>query len=90
MGKWSKVWYDCLFKCDKENTVNLCGALKAWREEDLARGRAEGRDILNCLNNKLVQEGRIEDLIKAMDDLPYQNQLLQEYGLGYLVHSYCL
>ena len=62
--------------------IDMCTGLKEWLMEERSEGRAEGRDILNSLNNKLVQDGRIEDLIKALDDLPYQNQLLQEYGLG--------
>ena len=65
--------------------INMCGALKAWREEDLARGRAEGRaegrGILNSLNQRLSQDNRIDDLIKASGDIEYQNRLLQEYGL---------
>lgn len=69
--------------CEEEegDTVDMCGALKTWGERKTAEGRAEEREILNCLNIKLVQDGRIEDLIKALEDLPYQNQLLQEYGL---------
>lgn len=49
--------------------------------EDLARGRAEGRGVLNSLNQRLSQDNRIDDLIKASGDIEYQNQLLQEYGL---------
>lgn len=57
--------------------VNMCGALKAIREE----GREEGRGILNCLNQRLVQDCRLDDLIRAAGDMEFQNQLLQEYGL---------
>ena len=49
--------------------------------EDLARGRAEGRGVLNSLNQRLSQDNRIDDLIKASGDIEYQNRLLQEYGL---------
>ena len=50
-------------------------------EEGLEKGRKEGQDRINRLYQNLKADQRINDLMKAVDDLDYQNQLLKEYGL---------
>lgn len=55
------------------------------RERGLAEGRAEGKKEtlirVNCLNLKLNELGRVEDIIRAATDAEYQEQLFAEFGL---------
>lgn len=44
-------------------------------------GREEGRERINRLNRKLLEDGRDEDLRRAILDMEYQKLLLEEYGL---------
>ena len=53
------------------------------RKEGLEVGRTESRGIINELTKRLIQEGRMEDLKRSLDDHAYQDQMLKEYGLEY-------
>ena len=59
-------------------TVDMCTALKQLRAE----GHAEGIALLNTLNQKLVQDNRMDDLLRAVSDVEFQKQLLTEYELA--------
>ena len=59
-------------------TVDMCTALKQLRAE----GHAEGIALLNTLNQKLVQDNRMDDLLRAVSDAEFQKQLLTEYELA--------
>ena len=65
--------------------VNMCTGLKEWlleeREEGHKEGHKEGRSVLNVLNIKLAEAGRVDDILKAAMDNEYQDKLLAEYGL---------
>lgn len=56
----------------------MCTALKQLRAE----GHAEGIALLNTLNQKLVQDNRMDDLLRAVSDAEFQKQLLTEYELA--------
>ena len=43
--------------------------------------RDEGKDRINLLNQKLMEEGRLEDLKQSIQDKEYQQQLLKEYNM---------
>ena len=45
------------------------------------RGEKTGRQALSALLQKLLQEGRTEDINLALQDNEYQEQLLREYHL---------
>ena len=51
--------------------------MKLIREDE----REIGREMLNDLYKRLKADGRTEDLMKAIDDKAYQEQLMKEYGL---------
>lgn len=55
------------------------------REEGLKEGRAEGRvkaeTLLNSLNLKLLEDGRMEDLRRSLSDRNFQQALCREYAL---------
>ena len=53
------------------------------RKEGQEAGRMESRGIINELTKRLIQEGRMEDLKRSLDDHAYQDQMLKEYGLEY-------
>ena len=61
--------------------------MKTWereamiREEGKAEGKEKGRTLINELNRRLVEAGRLEDMVKAATDEAFQEQLLKEYGL---------
>lgn len=69
----------------KEEVGNMCTYSAAIRERAEEEGREEGRkeerERLHSLYQKLKADNRVDDLMKAVDDMDYQNQLLEEYGL---------
>ncbi len=69
--------------------INMCRAIRELIEdgklegkvEGKAEGRVEGRKRINELNRRLLRDGRQDDMIKAVQDAGYQEQLLKEYRL---------
>ena len=57
-------------------SVRLSGETRGRQE-----GRKEGRKILGILIQKLMQEGRMDEVEKALADDAYQEKLLHEYQL---------
>ena len=55
----------------------MCKALKEWMEES----KLEGEDRFACLTDKLLKEGRTQDLRRAASDKEYRDQLYRELGL---------
>ena len=55
----------------------MCTALRELEED----ARAEGRNLMNELNRRLIRDGRTEDLFRSIEDAEYQRQLLVEYGM---------
>ena len=56
------------------------GHSKGWNEGH-SKGRSEGEDRLNCLNCRLIEDKRFEDLESATQDKEYREQLYKEYGI---------
>lgn len=46
------------------------------------RGREEMANEINQLNSILLEQGRMDDLRRAVTDRAYQKQLMAEYGIG--------
>lgn len=61
--------------------MNMCTALRELEEDAREEGRVEGRDAMNRLIIYLMDEGRIDDLRRASRDMPYQENLMREYGI---------
>lgn len=68
--------------------------MKSWEHDKMMRdeGREEGKrlglaeaqkqiDRINALNQKLAEDGRMEDIIMASSNKEYQKKLLVEFGL---------
>lgn len=51
------------------------------REEAFADGEAKGEELINSLNERLVEDGRMDDLVKSLKDKAFQKELIREYGL---------
>lgn len=45
------------------------------------KGKRVGQKQINLLNQKLLADGRNEELIRACSDMEFQEKLLKEYGL---------
>ncbi len=58
--------------------------MNAWEEvlEERKEAKAEERSVMNSLNKRLMEDGRMDDLRRSFDDEKYQESLLAEYGLG--------
>ena len=62
-----------------DTAVEEC--IKEGMQEGIEKGREEGTERINTLYRKLKEDNRREDILRAVDDAGYQNQLLEEYGL---------
>lgn len=49
--------------------------------EGKIEGKKEAKDSLNKLNQALIQDNRLEDLIRSTTDLKFQEELFQEYHI---------
>lgn len=65
----------------REEVGHMCTYSAAIRERAEEEGREEERERIHNLYKRLKAENRMDDLMKAVDDMDYQNHLLKEYGL---------
>ena len=67
----------------KENTEVGVRYMNAWEEKALerAQGLEEGQARINKLNKLLYDAGRMEELLKSMEDKSLQKRLLEEFNL---------
>lgn len=63
----------------KEGMVDMCKATQALIDEGLEKGMEEGTTLINQLNSKLIEEGRMDDLKRATKDPKYQKKLIEQY-----------
>lgn len=72
-----------IYEFDEEREMKLIreDEREIGREEGLSAGKAIGREESRELYRRLKADGRTEDLMKAIDDKAYQEQLMKEYGL---------
>ena len=63
----------------------MCEALRELMKEEFDEERREGKKIgeslINELNQRLAQAGRVDDIIRASGDKAYQDSLIKEFGL---------
>ena len=50
-------------------------------EEERNEGEKAGENRVNELNLRLSKAGRMEDMMRAMEDKAFQKQLFEEFGL---------
>ena len=74
----------CQIKASEKTEVKY---MQAWEEKILIKqeGIAEGKQIgveqINRLNQRLIEQGRFDDLTKAASDKVYQEKLLKEFEI---------
>ena len=74
----------CQIKASEKTEVKY---MQSWEEKILIKqeGIAEGERIalerINRLNQKLIEQGRFDDLTKAVSDSVYQKKLLKEFKI---------
>ena len=74
----------CQIKASEKTEVKY---IQTWEEKILIKqeGIAEGKQIgveqINRLNQRLIEQGRFDDLTKAASDKVYQEKLLKEFGI---------
>lgn len=73
---------------EEEGSVDVCQAIQEIREEERMIGEKRGEKIgearaekrINELMKGLIQDGRMDDLKRSVNDRAYQEKLLAEYG----------
>ena len=74
----------CQIKASEKAEVKY---MQTWEEKILIKqeGIAEGKQIgveqINRLNQRLIEQGRFDDLTKAASDKVYQEKLLKEFEI---------
>ena len=74
----------CQIKASEKTEVKY---MQSWEEKVLIKqeGIAEGKQIgveqINRLNQRLIEQGRFDDLTKAASDKVYQEKLLKEFEI---------
>ena len=74
----------CQIKASEKTEVKY---IQTWEEKILIKqeGIAEGKQIgveqINRLNQRLIEQGRFDDLTKASSDKVYQEKLLKEFEI---------
>lgn len=63
----------------REGVYDMCEAIEAMVEEGRKEGCKEGCELTCILFKKLMQDDRMSDVKKAMEDYPYLQKLLEEY-----------
>lgn len=60
---------------------SMSGLGQSILEDGIEQGIEQGIEKINILNQKLILDGRNDDLIRSCKDKEFQKQLLEEYGL---------
>ena len=88
-GRWG--FHRIKRKYRKNGKVNLYQGLKDWIEDErmagriegliegLTEGRREGETLFINLTKKLLEDGRMEDLLRAIEDKEYREKLYSRY-----------
>ena len=70
----------CQVKASEKTEVKY---MQSWEEKILIKQAGEriGLERINRLNQKLIEQGRFDDLTKATSDSNYQKKLLKEFKI---------
>ena len=74
----------CQIKASEKTEVKY---IQTWEEkilikqEGIAKGKQIGVEQINRLNQRLIEQGRFDDLTKAASDKVYQEKLLKEFEI---------
>ena len=79
LGKQIRMEIEAREKARRDRVAEL---EYAWDE-----GMEQGQNLINELNARLLQDGRMDDLKRSTEDSQFQRQLLKEYDLGEKVNQ---
>ena len=65
----------------EEETVNVCKGLRDLQEKGRVEGIQIGAEHEQRLTKALLNDNRIDDLKRALEDLAFRQKLLEEYGI---------
>ena len=74
----------CQIRASEKTEVKY---MQSWEErimikqEGIAEGKQIGVEQINRLNQRLIEQGRFDDLTKAASDKVYQEKLLKEFEI---------
>ena len=66
------------YKLTEEGRQEMTATLQKMMDEEVTRGREEGRDMVNSLFKILIESGRMDDLKRSTEDTSYQAALMKE------------
>ena len=69
------------YEARQKAILNYNSQMSSSREEGIQIGEARGEARHKALCDRLLKDGRIEDLRKAVSDESYTKKLYKEYGL---------
>lgn len=61
--------------------VEMQQQYKNGLNDGMEQGRKDAHDKINRLNKKLIEENRMDELAKTVNDTDYQKRLMKEYGI---------
>ena len=65
----------------EEEKVNVCKGLRDLQEKERVEGIQIGAEHEQRLTKALLNDNRIDDLKRALDDSAFRQKLLEEYGI---------
>ena len=73
-----------IYEYDEEKELKLIRAdeRELGYEEGMEEGIKSGEGRINLLNTRLIELGRVEDVLQAAKDRTYQERLLAELGIA--------
>ncbi|MCH5341316.1 MAG: Rpn family recombination-promoting nuclease/putative transposase [Acetatifactor sp.] len=66
---------------EREGNITMCELLDKYENRGIQKGIQQGEQRYAALNEKLIQSGRMDDLLKAAHSKRYRNQLYKELGI---------
>lgn len=67
---------------DKKGAITMCELLDKYENRGIQKGIQQGESRYAALNERLIEQGRMEDLRKAAGSKRYRNQLYKEFGMA--------
>ena len=77
-----------IYEYDEEKELKIIRAderelgYEEGMEEGIKEGIKSGEGRINLLNTRLIELGRVEDVLQAAKDRAYQEKLLVEFGIA--------
>ena len=77
LSKSLRAWHESRLKYERDRI----GQLEYARDEGLEQGVEQGYEIFAALYKALKEQGRLPDYDRAMKDISFRDELLEEFHL---------